>query len=194
MVTRVPLRRQMARPSAEPRGEGRDAEALRCYALDAQSPVPPVAQQIAAAVLPLPADVHVACYHDGLEPFMARGRALRAQGVTGSEIDSVRFREVRSGTLSMPAHGTLYSLTRPKAGYDAATNALTGPRPLAVIYVPGATPESLGLSSHQGATPAAARPPSPPCDAASPRQAGCPSSRRCCPPYSRAGWWLGWPP
>src|SRR5262245_36339349 len=27
-------------------------------------------------------DFHVACYHDGLEPFMARGRELREQGVT----------------------------------------------------------------------------------------------------------------
>ncbi|HKP28651.1 MAG TPA: hypothetical protein VJU15_04585, partial [Gemmatimonadales bacterium] len=26
---------------------------------------------------------HVACYHESLEPFMARGRALRAQGVKG---------------------------------------------------------------------------------------------------------------
>src|SRR5690349_8847315 len=95
---------------------------------------PPAAQQIAAAVLPLPAEFrasasvlgygadgklgtlrngagpyvclaadpkrpefHVACYHRSLEPFMARGRALRAQGVTGERGDSARFAEVMAG-------------------------------------------------------------------------------------------------
>src|SRR5690349_24727504 len=45
---------------------------------------------------------HVACYHESLEPFMARGRALRAAGTTGARVDSVRFAEVRSGRLVMP--------------------------------------------------------------------------------------------
>src|SRR2546423_15572374 len=42
---------------------------------------------------------HAACYHKGMEPFMARGRALRAQGVTGGQVDSVRFAEVKAGKL-----------------------------------------------------------------------------------------------
>src|SRR5574338_730444 len=41
----------------------------------------------------------VACYHKGLEPFMARGRALRAEGVKDPERDAVRFREIMSGKL-----------------------------------------------------------------------------------------------
>src|ERR1051326_4232175 len=45
---------------------------------------------------------HAACYHSDMEPFMARGRALRASGVTGGQVDTVRFREVREGTLAMP--------------------------------------------------------------------------------------------
>src|ERR671914_376190 len=45
---------------------------------------------------------HVACYHRSLEPFMARGRALRASGVTGDGVDSARFAEARSGKLVMP--------------------------------------------------------------------------------------------
>ena len=82
---------------------------------------------------------HVACYHRSLEPFMARGRALRASGVTGDQVDSVRFREVRSGTLRMPNQpAALYSLTGPTA---------TGARPLFVMYVPGATSTSTGLSA-----------------------------------------------
>jgi hypothetical protein len=154
-------------------------------ALAAQSPLPPVEQQIAAAVLPLPVDLranatvmgyrdagrlvvlregtngmhclalyvtrpdfHVACYHKDLEPFMARGRELRAQGVSGAQVDSVRFREVREQKLAMPAMGTLYSVTTKKENYDAATNKLTGaPGLLAVIYVPNATPASTGITA-----------------------------------------------
>src|SRR5256885_1808610 len=47
-------------------------------------------------------DFHVACYHNGMEPFMARGRELRAQGVKGTGVDSVRFAEAKSGKLPMP--------------------------------------------------------------------------------------------
>jgi hypothetical protein len=148
------------------------------------SPIPPAAQQIAAAVLPLPAelrrgatvmgyrepgklvvlregtngmhclalyvmrpDFHVACYHKGLEPFMARGRALRAQGVTGGQVDSVRFAEIKSGKLRMPAQGSLYTVTAKKAGYDPATNKVTGGGLLTVLYIPGATTESTGITS-----------------------------------------------
>ncbi len=92
-------------------------------------------------------DFHVACYHKGLEPFMARGRDLRANGVKDPEVDSVRFREVRAGTLKMPTAGSLYSLTTKKENFDQATNKVKDARPLAVVYVPGATPESLGLSA-----------------------------------------------
>src|SRR5207253_1233047 len=34
---------------------------------------------------------HAACYHKAMEPFMARGRSLRATGVTGGQVDTVRF-------------------------------------------------------------------------------------------------------
>jgi hypothetical protein len=48
-------------------------------------------------------EFHVACYYKALEPFMARGRALRAQGVKGPQVDSVRFREIKAGTLKLPS-------------------------------------------------------------------------------------------
>lgn len=92
-------------------------------------------------------DFHVACYHKSLEPFMARGRALRASGVKDPQVDSVRFREIRSGKLTMPAAGALYSLTAKKEQYDAASNTLNGARALGVVYLPNATPESIGLSA-----------------------------------------------
>jgi hypothetical protein len=144
------------------------------------------AQQIAAAVLPLPAEFradahvlghrgagkelvtlrigagaftclapdpaptrfHVACYHKSLEPFMARGRALRASGVQGDQVDSTRFREIKRGTLAMPKQpAALYSLTGPAGSYDAAANTATGARALSVIYISGATSASTGLSA-----------------------------------------------
>ena len=143
---------------------------------------PPAEQQIAAAVLPLPAELrasasvlgydargrlvslrqgtgpmvclandpkaetfHVACYHESLEPFMERGRALRARGVTGDRVDSVRFQEVSAGKLRMPAGpASLYSLTG--GSFDPSTGTAPGARWLYVLYVPYATPATTGIS------------------------------------------------
>lgn len=154
-------------------------------ALAAQAPTPPpAAEQVAAAVLPLPADLrasatvlgydaagklvtlregtgamrcladdpaqenfHVACYHRALEPFMARGRSLRAEGVKGTQVDTVRFREIAAGKLAMPrTGGALYTLTGPAGSWNAATGKATGARPLFVYYMPGATGATSGIS------------------------------------------------
>jgi hypothetical protein len=91
---------------------------------------------------------HVACYHRSLEPFMARGRALRARGVKGDEVDSLRFKEVRAGKLAMPKHpAVLYSLTGPADSFDSTTGTAPKAKPLFVVYVPFATDKSLGLSA-----------------------------------------------
>jgi hypothetical protein len=92
---------------------------------------------------------HVACYHRSLEPFMARGRALRAQGVSAQQaVDSARYAEIKAGRLKMPdAPASLYSLTGPPGSYDPATGAIAGASPLHVIYVPFATAETTGLST-----------------------------------------------
>jgi hypothetical protein len=103
---------------------------------------------VCLAPVPRAERFHAACYHRSLEPFMARGRALRAAGTTGDRVDTVRFAEARAGRLALPtAPATLYSLTGPAAGYDAATNAAAGARPLVVVYIPGATEASTGLST-----------------------------------------------
>ncbi len=149
----------------------------------APAPLPTVDQQIAAAVLPLPAPMqagatvmgyrtadkletlragkngmiclalfaveksfHVACYHEGMEPFMARGRELRAQGVKDPKVDTVRFAEVASGKLKMPKMATLYQIFGKPNSWDPATGKLTDASTLLVVYVPGATAESTGLS------------------------------------------------
>jgi len=87
-----------------------------------------------------------ACYHKDLEPYMARGRELIAQGVTGKERNDVRWKEIADGKLSMPREPrTLYVLTG--SGYDPDTGQVSGSYLRWVIYVPYATPESTGLST-----------------------------------------------
>jgi hypothetical protein len=91
---------------------------------------------------------HVACYHQSLEPFMARGRALRASGVTGDRVDTVRFAEVRAKKLSMPSHpASLYQLFGPPDAFDAATGTAPKAQSLYIVYLPGATAASTGLST-----------------------------------------------
>ena len=88
---------------------------------------------------------HMACYHRSLEPFMARGRELRAQG-RAERVDSIRYAEIRAGTLPMPTGpAALYSLTGTETSLNVSTGAITGARPLYVVYIPFATAESTGL-------------------------------------------------
>ncbi|MGE0442945.1 MAG: hypothetical protein AB7L66_22655 [Gemmatimonadales bacterium] len=87
---------------------------------------------------------HVACYHESMEPFMLRGRELRAAGTTGVQVDSVRFREVRSGKIKMPDHpAALYSLTG--GAFDPKTGTAPGAQHLYVVYIPFATTATTGL-------------------------------------------------
>jgi len=89
---------------------------------------------------------NVACYHKDLEPFMARGRELLAQKVTGAKRNEIRFKEVEEGKLPMPKQPrVLYVLTG--TSFDAASGKVQDPYLRWVIYVPFATPESTGLST-----------------------------------------------
>ncbi len=90
-------------------------------------------------------DFHAACYHRSLDPFMARGRELRAAGVKGAEVDSVRFREIQGGTLQMPKEpAALYQYFG--GHYDPGTGKVVGAQSLYVVYIPFATGKSTGLS------------------------------------------------
>lgn len=89
----------------------------------------------------------VACYHASLEPFMAMGRDLRAQGITdGGELAKRRWDAADAGTLAMPeAPAVLYVMTGD--AFDAATGEVTNPYLRWVIYTPWATAESTGLAT-----------------------------------------------
>lgn len=88
-----------------------------------------------------------ACYHKDLDPFMARGRELTAQGVTDDKVrDQTRFKEIADGTLAMSKEPrTLYVLSG--KSYDAATASVVDGAVRWVIYVPFATAESTGLAT-----------------------------------------------
>jgi hypothetical protein len=88
---------------------------------------------------------HVSCYFKALEPFMARGRELRAQGLSSDSADSVRAHEIRAGKLAMPKTPTaLYQYGAPREGVSDA--GAKGARYLYVVYMPYATPATTGLT------------------------------------------------
>lgn len=92
----------------------------------------------------------VACYHKELEPFMARGRELTAQGVSDDKLrDQTRYDEIKAGKLAMPKEPrTLYVMTA--QAFDPASKAAQGAYTRWVIYVPFATAESTGLATRPG--------------------------------------------
>lgn len=91
---------------------------------------------------------HVACYYKEMEPFMERGRELRAQGLSRDEVMETRKQEIESGELSWPDKPmALYSLSGSENGYDYSTDQLSSANPLYVVYIPYATEESTGIAT-----------------------------------------------
>ncbi|HCC56237.1 MAG TPA: hypothetical protein DEQ47_03070 [Solibacterales bacterium] len=95
---------------------------------------------------PAKTTISVACYHKDLEPYMARGRELVAQKITGQKRNDIRWKEVADGKLQLPREPrTLYVLTG--SAYDAATGKVSDAYLRWVIYTPFATPATTGLST-----------------------------------------------
>ncbi len=88
---------------------------------------------------------NAACYHKDLEPFMARGRALRAEGKTGQEIFAIREAEMKSGQIKITPGSTLHIYYGAKTVYDPETSKVEGAQLRYVVYMPWATSESTGL-------------------------------------------------
>lgn len=103
-------------------------------------------EMICIADDPKVAGLSVSCYHKDLEPFMARGRALKAQGKSFKEIFDTREAEAKSGKLKMPkqaANLQVYSAS--KENYNPATGEVTKGSYRYVVYIPWATAASTGL-------------------------------------------------
>lgn len=84
----------------------------------------------------------VAAYHKSLEPFMARGRALRKEGLDAKQIFDKREEEVKAGKLTMPDKTTLYVST---GDINEETGNVENLYTRYVIYIPYATEETTGM-------------------------------------------------
>lgn len=95
---------------------------------------------------PKTAGFNAACYHKDLEPFMARGRELKAEGKSPQEIFDIREEEAKSGKLAMPeAPTTLHVLSGQNGKYNAESGTVENANYRYVVYIPFATAESTGL-------------------------------------------------
>ena len=110
---------------------------------------PGVNELICMAPNPSSPQLEVSCHHAGLEPFFARGRALAAQGVSGEERVTARWREWEEGRLSIPYGAIAYVLTG--TGFDAASGAIEGAYLRWVIYTPMATTATTGIPEQPSA-------------------------------------------
>lgn len=90
--------------------------------------------------------ISVSCYSKKLEPFMARGRELIAEGKTEMEKREIRQREAEDGSLQLPdAPSMTYIFSGSEENYNSATGELKDGKFRYVIYIPYATTESTGL-------------------------------------------------
>ncbi len=88
----------------------------------------------------------VSCYHKDLDPFMARGRELKAAGKSFQEIFDIREAEAKSGKLVMPKQASnLQVYSAPADAYNASTGEVTKGSFRYVVYIPWATAASTGL-------------------------------------------------
>ena len=89
---------------------------------------------------------HVACYHNSLEPFMARGRELHALKKSREAIDSIRLNDVKTGRYKMPSRpAALYQYYASRDSVDAA-GGVKGAQYLYVVYMPYASYKTTGIT------------------------------------------------
>ena len=65
----------------------------------------------------------VVCYHESLDPFMARGREIRAAGGSGGDVRRIRKQEVDDGELIMPDRAMFMSLSGTRGPDGAAPDS-----------------------------------------------------------------------
>ena len=86
-------------------------------------------------------------YHVSLEPMMARGRELEAEGKSREEKEAIRTEEAKSGKLKLPeAPATLHIYYGKEAYYNEESKTVENAKYRYVVYIPYATQETTGLS------------------------------------------------
>ena len=121
-------------------------EGVKVYGYDAEGKFTVLQEgtndYIALADNPMDSKFSTAAYHQDLEPFMARGRALKAEGKEFKEIFDIRENEVKSGKLKMPDKATLCVFT---GTVNPETQEIEDGYVRYVFYIPFATGKSTGL-------------------------------------------------
>jgi hypothetical protein len=94
----------------------------------------------------------VSCYHKDLEPFMKRGRELKAEGKSQADVIKLRDEEARAGKFALVKQpSTLFVFSAKEEDVDQGNAAVKNGYLRYVIYIPYATPESTGLPLKQDA-------------------------------------------
>jgi len=89
----------------------------------------------------------VVSYHKELDPYMARGRVLKAEGKSGVERRDIREKEALKGLLKMPKKSATLHILHGKNGYfDIDSTKIRNANYRYVVYIPFATQSSTGLS------------------------------------------------
>ncbi len=89
----------------------------------------------------------VVSYHIGLDPYMARGRALKLEGKSFTERRDIREKEAKEGALEMPKKpATLHLLHGKNGWFDIDSSKVRNAKYRYVVYIPFATQASTGLS------------------------------------------------
>lgn len=101
---------------------------------------------ICLAPNPKQAGIYVYAYPKRLDPFMARGRELTAEGKGTQEKNDAREAEIKSGKLDFPKDPTvLFGYWGKDEDLVPATGEIKNGLRRYVVYVPYATGESTGL-------------------------------------------------
>ena len=96
---------------------------------------------------PAKAGFQVVGYHISLEPMMARGRELDAEGKSREEKEAIRAEEAKAGKFKLPeAPAALHIYYGKEAYYDDESKTVENAKYRYVVYIPYATQETTGLS------------------------------------------------
>ena len=92
----------------------------------------------------------VSCYHRELEPFMQRGRELKAEGKSQPDAIKIRDEEARAGKVKLvKAPSTLFAYSAKDEDCNYSTGEVKNGYLRYVIYIPYATAASTGLPLKQ---------------------------------------------
>lgn len=93
---------------------------------------------------------NVSCYHKDLEPFMQRGRELKAEGKSQADVIKIRDEEARAGKVTLVKNpSTLFVYSAKEEDCDLVAGTVKNGYLRYVVYIPYATTESTGLPLKQ---------------------------------------------